>query len=543
MPFDLQLGPAWAIRPLFAAPSEPIMTAVLQPMNLSHHPLSTQPAMQSHDTALMWFRRDLRLTDNAALFYALKHCKRVLCVFVFDKTILDALPNKADRRVDFIWQSALALQSTLRSLGGDLLMVHAHSEEAIVNLVKQSHATAVFTNKDYEPAARKRDTRIEAELGQLGVAFYPCKDHVIFEESEVLTKSGGTFSVFTPYKNAWLKRLDAFHLTPYPVEQRTASLAPWPESARTLPEALATHSLQSMGFEPTEVATLIPPGEAGAKAGLEDFLNRIDRYKTARDYPAVKGVSYLSVHMRFGTLPIRQAAKAAWDRVQATGCEGAMGWLNELIWRDFYFQIIFHRPQAAEGAFKPEYNAIAWEQGEKAERLFKAWCEGRTGYPIVDAAMRQLNQTGYQHNRLRMITASFLTKDLGIDWRWGEKYFAEQLNDFDLAANNGGWQWAASSGCDAQPYFRIFNPVSQSEKFDPEGKFIRRYCPELAKLPNKWIHNPIECPPLDLQAAGVHLGETYPRPVVDHALARQTTLQRYAVVKKSGGNSEPNEAT
>ncbi len=262
-------------------------------------------------------------------------------------------------------------------------------------------------------------------------------------------------------------------------------------------------------------------------------MGRIDKYKDKRDFPGQKGVSYLSVHNRFGTISIRRLAKAAHDRFKLNGSEGAMGWLNELIWRDFYFQIIYHRPDAAEKAFKPEYDQITWDDDDKAQRLFKAWCEGKTGYPLVDAAQRQLNQTGFQHNRLRMVTASFLTKDLGIDWRWGEKYFAEHLNDFDLSANNGGWQWAASSGCDAQPYFRIFNPYSQSEKFDADGKFIRKYCPELAKLSNKYIHNPAECPPFELQMAGVILGENYPRPVVEHDVARKKTLERYAVVKKA----------
>ncbi|HEY1059407.1 MAG TPA: deoxyribodipyrimidine photo-lyase [Limnobacter sp.] len=505
------------------------MTAVAPPTSvLANHPLSTQPRPSNVPIGLMWFRRDLRVDDNAALFYALKHSDTLHCVFVFDKTILDALPNPQDRRVEFIWHSIAALKQRLQAAGGDLHVLHDHAATAIPTLARELGAQAVFTNKDYEPAARQRDSAVQADLAKQGCAFYAFKDQCIFEEDEVLTQAGKFFTVFTPYKNACLKKLDPFHLTAYPSAQRLSSgrLA---KHATALP----LPSLQAMGFQTTNILELVKPGEDGALDAFDDFRNRMDRYKTQRDFPWVKGVSYLSVHMRFGTISIRRCARAAHEQFVVTGSEGAMGWLNELIWRDFYFQIIFHRPDAAEKAFKAEYDLIQWDTDDKAKRLFKAWCEGKTGYPLVDAAQRQLNQTGYQHNRLRMVTASFLTKDLGIDWRWGERYFAEHLNDFDLSANNGGWQWAASSGCDAQPYFRIFNPVSQSEKFDAEGKFIRKYCPELAKLPNKFIHEPSACPPLELQAAGVVLGETYPRPVVEHDLARKKTLERYAVVKKS----------
>ena len=256
------------------------------------------------------------------------------------------------------------------------------------------------------------------------------------------------------------------------------------------------------------------------------------KYKETRDFPSVKGPSYLSVHLRFGTVSIRALAQAAFDG-HAQGNVGASTWLGELIWRDFYMQVLHHHPHVAKRAFKPEYDAIKWETGATAKILFEAWCKGQTGYPLVDAAMHQINQTGYMHNRLRMVVASFLTKDLGIDWRWGADYFAEKLIDFDLSANNGGWQWASSSGCDAQPYFRIFNPTSQSEKFDPQGKFIRRYLPVLAALPDKAIHAPWLATPVDLMAAGVELGVNYPRPIVDHATARTTTLARYAVVKKN----------
>jgi deoxyribodipyrimidine photo-lyase len=257
----------------------------------------------------------------------------------------------------------------------------------------------------------------------------------------------------------------------------------------------------------------------------------MERYDSTRDFPAIKGPSYLGPHLRFGTISIRTLARTAHALAQS-GNLGASTWLSELIWRDFYFQVLHHHPHVAQRSFKPAYDAIAWETGPQATDLFDAWCTGRTGYPLVDAAMAQINQTGYMHNRLRMVAASFLCKHLGLDWRWGERYFAQKLNDFDLAANNGGWQWASSSGCDAQPYFRIFNPVLQSRKFDPQGRFIRRYLPALSKLPDAALHAPWLAPTTTLQAAGVVLGHHYPAPIVDHGTARQRTLLRYAVVKE-----------
>ncbi len=270
--------------------------------------------------------------------------------------------------------------------------------------------------------------------------------------------------------------------------------------------------------------------QAGASC-CSEFLDRIDHYHDTRDFPAVKGPSYLGVHLRFGTISIREAAREGWERMQA-GSRGAETWLGELIWRDFYHQLLHHHPHVVGHAFKRDYDSVKWDKGKHADALFQAWCEGRTGYPLVDAAMHQINQSGYMHNRLRMIAASFLVKDLGIDWKRGEAYFATHLNDFDLAANNGGWQWAASTGCDAQPYFRIFNPTTQSEKFDPEGKFIRRYLPALKGLPDKQIHAPWKASPVDLEAAGVKLGENYPTPIVEHDVARAKTLERFGVVKR-----------
>jgi deoxyribodipyrimidine photo-lyase len=363
-----------------------------------------------------------------------------------------------------------------------------------------------------------------------GSRLHTLKDHVVFERSELLTAAGTPYSVFTPYKNAWLKKVDAFYLSAWPVERHAARLAPWPPEAGEP----GVSTLAEIGFVPRDLGALrLPPGSRGADELLADFLSRIDDYDRTRDFPSVKGPSYLGPHLRFGTASIRRLAREAWQRAHA-GSRGAEVWLSELIWRDFYHQILHHHPRVDGASFKPDYDRITWEQGSHADRLFAAWCEGRTGYPLVDAAMQQLVQTGYMHNRLRMVSASFLVKDLGLDWRRGEAWFARWLNDFDLAANNGGWQWAASTGCDAQPYFRIFNPVSQSEKFDPDGRFIRRYVPALAKLDGRSIHAPWEAGPLALQAAGLRLGVDYPEPIVDHDIARQTTLERYAIVRRTG---------
>ena len=482
------------------------------------------------DTGLMWFRRDLRVIDNAALSLALSACRQLHCVFVFDTDILAALP-RADRRVEFIRESLCELDAALRQLSGlpgaGLIVRHGAALEAVVTLAKTLQVQSVFAAHDYEPQARARDAQVLTALAQAGIALHTCKDHVVFEGREILTQTGSPYGVFTPYKNNWLATVTPQHL-------RSHETAPYASALVARPAGLQqpVPSLADIGFEKTNLSTLkIPTGSTGGAQLFEDFFERMDDYDDTRNFPAVKGPSYLGVHLRFGTVSIRQLAATAQQR-QIQGSRGAATWLAELIWRDFYFQILANFPHVAEGAYKPEYNAIQWEQGPRAESLFKAWCEGRTGYPLVDAAMAQINQTGYMHNRLRMVVGSFLVKDLGLDWRWGERYFAQHLNDFDLSANNGGWQWVSSSGCDAQPYFRIFNPVSQSEKFDAEGKFIRRYLPQLGKLPNKVIHAPWTAKPLELQMANVTLGGNYPTPVVAHDEARALTLQRYAVVKK-----------
>ncbi|MDO8904224.1 deoxyribodipyrimidine photo-lyase [Hydrogenophaga sp.] len=488
--------------------------------------------MNTYDKGLMWFRRDLRADDNAALHHALKACKQVWCVFVFDTDILDGL-NRVDRRVEFIRESLVELDEQLRRMaelngvpGAGLIVRHARAQTEIPALAQELQVQAVFANHDDEPAALARDAQVFGNLAHAGILLHSHKDHVIFERREVLTQAGHAFGVFTPYKNAWLKQLTPFHLKSYPVEKYGTSLAPLSADL-----ASGVPSLPDIGFEASNLSQLpMPTGSSGAHQLFEDFVQRIDWYEDARNFPAVKGPSYLSVHLRFGTISIRRVASVAYQ-MHLQGMAGASTWLSELIWRDFYHQVLANHSHVVDRAFKPEYDHIKFEHGKHAKVLFAAWCEGRTGYPLVDAAMAQINQTGYMHNRLRMVVASFLVKDLGIDWRWGERYFAEHLIDFDLAANNGGWQWASSSGCDAQPYFRIFNPVTQSEKFDPGGKFIRRYLPQLAGLPDAAVHAPWKANEIEKAAAGLVLGENYPLPIVDHAEAREATLRRYAVVK------------
>ena len=502
---------------------------------------------ETFDSGLVWFRRDLRAFDQAALYYALRNCRKVYCAFVLDTAILDALPRQ-DRRVEFILLALQDLERALQGLrashpgagqAGPVLMVrHGVAEHVLPRLAHQLGVQAVFTNHDDEPASLLRDKHVRGHLADHGISFKTFKDHVIFERQEVLTQAGSAFTVFTPYKNAWLKKVDDFYLQAYPVQRYAQHLAnaptalAVPPASEHLPWAGAIPTLAEIGFEPTNVKDLkLGEGATGGERLLQDFWQRVDHYDTARDFPGVKGPSYLGAHLRFGTVSIRQLAGAAW-RLAQTGNPGASTWLNELIWRDFYAQILANFPHVVGHAFKPAYDAIHWEKGAQAKKHFQAWCEGRTGYPLVDAAMHQLNASGYMHNRLRMVAASFCCKHLGLDWRWGEAYFAEKLLDFDLASNNGGWQWASSSGCDAQPYFRIFNPITQSEKFDAHGKFIRRYLPVLAALPNADLHAPWQAGEIELQAAGVQLGVDYPLPLVDHGEARAATLARYAVVKK-----------
>jgi len=474
--------------------------------------------MPAPGAALVWFRRDLRDDDHAALHAALAAHPAVHCAFVFDTDILGPLASRRDRRVEFIHASVLELKSALEAAGGGLHVLHGAAREEIPALARRLGVTAVYANRDYEPAAIARDAAVATTLARGGVGFHTRKDQVIFELDEVRTQSGGAFSVFTPYRNAWLKRLTPFFVQPYPVPRHAARLAPAPRAPAP--------SLEDLGFERTDLATLgIAPGMSGARRLFADFRRRIGGYRERRDYPALKGPSYLSVHLRFGTVSIRSLVGYAWRQ----GGEGAATWLSELVWRDFYFMVLAARPDVVDHAFRREYDAVAFEFRED---WWRAWCDGRTGYPLVDAAMRQLARTGYMHNRLRMVSASFLVKHLGIDWRRGERHFAALLNDYDLAANNGGWQWAASTGCDAQPWFRIFSPVRQSERFDAEGRFIRRYVPELAAVPARFVHAPWTMDGATQSAVRCRIGVDYPAPVVDHDVARRRTLERYGVVKK-----------
>jgi deoxyribodipyrimidine photo-lyase len=490
------------------------------------------------DRVLVWFRRDLRLADHTALSQALARSRQVWCAFVFDTEILDALPSRCDRRVEFIWHALVELDAALRARGGGLIVRHARARDEIPRLAAELRVEAVFANRDYEPAAVSRDEDVARRLAEAGARLETFKDQVIFERDEIMTGGGTPYSVFTPYKNAWLKRLEA---QPFKASglSNARALAPPPQpvgaGAKATPQGTPAASdapptiptLESLGFRKTNLLELpLHTGMSGAEKLFRTFLRRIDDYDRARDFPSVKGPSYLSVHLRFGTVSIRHLVAHA----LALSSPGARVWLSELIWREFYFQILHHHPRVVDRAFKPEFEQVHFDNDPAR---FAAWCEGRTGYPLVDAAMRQLNATGYMHNRLRMVTASFLVKDLHIDWRWGERHFAAHLNDFDLAANNGGWQWAASTGCDAQPYFRIFNPVTQSQKFDAEGKFIRRYVPELANIPLKHLHAPWHMGPIEQQAASCVVGCDYPAPIVDHDASRKITLERY-VIARSG---------
>lgn len=421
--------------------------------------------------SVWWLRRDLRLKDNAAFYHALRENKKVLPVFIFDTVILDSLEDKADKRVEFIHATLNDLQEELKAIGSSLLILKGNP----VSIYRELRPGSVYANHDYEQYAIKRDSTVRDVLESNGIPFKTFKDHVIFEKNEVVKSDQTPYNVFTPYSKQWKNTLTSFHIKPYPTEKYFSSLI------RTAP--LPVPSLKELGFRE---AGLIQP-----KRIIPGAIIRT--YDQTRNYPGINGTSRLSVHLRFGTVSIRHLVGYALKTNET--------WLNELIWREFYSMILWHYPHVEISAFKPEYDKIAWRNDEKEFRL---WCEGKTGYPLVDAGMRELNETGYMHNRIRMVTASFLTKDLLIDWRWGEAYFAAKLLDFDLASNNGGWQWSAGTGCDAAPYFRIFNPTEQQKKFDPEFAYIRRWVPEYGT-------------------------DEYPSPIVDHSFARTRTLDAYKI--------------
>ncbi len=458
--------------------------------------------MKIENRALVWLRRDLRLGDHAPLAHATSLAKEVAVVFVFDTNILDRLEDKDDKRLTFLHQSLMELDAELKKRGSRLIFKFGDPKKEIPQLAKQLKVSHVCTGKDYEPYAKDRDAQVAKALAKEGIEFHLLKDQVIFQEREVLNKEGKPFRVFTPYKNAWLHLLKVRDY-----EERKPHHEKFVKAA-DLGQDLKVFTLADLGFR---ASTLwLTAGERAAQARLRDFLPRLKNYSEQRNFPtAVGGTSGLSVHLRFGTISIRACVRAALN--QKT--KGHETWLSELIWRDFYFMILDQFPHVVGKSFKPEYDQIRWP-GKPAH--FEAWCRGETGFPIVDAAMRHFNETGWMHNRLRMVVASFLTKDLLVDWRLGEAYFARKLLDFDLSANNGGWQWSASTGCDAQPYFRIFNPYSQSETYDPKGDFIRSQIPELAKIVGQSVHAP---EPL--------LAPGYPRPIVDHKEQREKALRLF----------------
>jgi len=432
-----------------------------------------------HTVNIFWFRRDLRLHDNAGLYHALKSDHPVVPIFIFDTNILDQLEDKADRRVEFIYAALKELQLQLIKIGSSLEVYHGTPASVYTTLLAKYTIGKVFTNHDYEPYALEREQLVTTLLNNNGASLHTYKDQVVLEKDEVLKDDGTPYTVFTPYSRKWKAVLTDFHLKKYPAEKYFFNF--YKQSPVPVP------ALNSIGFKVSN--KVFPPED------LDEAL--IKKYKEQRDFPAIKGTSQLGVHLRFGTISIRELA------LKSIGLSEV--YLNELIWRDFYHMILWHFPHVGKGkAFKAQYDAIEWR---KDNGEFERWCNGQTGYPIVDAGMRELNATGFMHNRVRMIVASFLSKHLLLDWRLGEAWFAKKLLDFDLAANNGGWQWAAGSGCDAAPYFRVFNPYLQTQKFDPQFDYIKKWVPE-------------------------YLEFDYPKPVVEHEVARKRCLEVYASALK-----------
>ncbi|MBL7809940.1 MAG: deoxyribodipyrimidine photo-lyase [Saprospiraceae bacterium] len=456
----------------------------------------------NHPFSIFWFRRDLRLDDNAGLYHALKSGNPVLPIFIFDRNILDDLTDKRDARVDFIHQMLVRLKAQLASMGSTLWVFQGQPEDIWAALAKIPSLQSVYTNHDFEPYAILRDEQVRGVLAAQNVSFHTFKDHVIFEKSEVLKSDDLPYTVFTPYSKKWLEKLQSrkstlkdeagniaevsFFLKPYPNQRYFSQFIQASQIPATFQVPLFP-SLEEIGFSASGV--VFPPDQV--TRGL------IRNYDKTRDIPGIEGTSKLGIHFRFGTISIREKALHALS-LNAT-------FLNELIWRDFYSQILAHFPHVVGHPFRPAYDFVAWRD---APEELAQWKAGRTGYPIVDAGMRELNATGYMHNRVRMIVASFLSKHLLLDWRLGEAYFAEKLLDYDLASNSGGWQWAAGCGTDAAPYFRIFNPSEQTKKFDPQYKYIRKWVPEFGT-------------------------PSYPKPIVEHSFARQRCLDTYKKALKN----------
>lgn len=424
--------------------------------------------------SIFWFRRDLRLDDNAGLYHALKIGNPVLPIFIFDKGILDELEDKDDARVTFIYNTIKDIGTELKKHGSSLLVLYDEPEHAWTKLLKEYEIAAVYTNHDYEPYAKKRDNNVAELLKKHNIEFKTYKDQVIFDRNEVLKKDGTPYIVYTPYMRKWYETLKPFYVKAYPTKKYFKNLI------KT--DSFKIPSLKDIGFEKS---TLSFPSE--------NYEDVIKDYAEKRDFPGTNGTSHIGLHLRFGTVSIRRLVGTANSYKEKT-------WLNELIWREFYMMILDHFPHTMDQAFRVEYDNIKWINDEGQ---FKAWCQGKTGFPLVDAGMRELNETGYMHNRVRMVVASFLTKDLLIDWRWGEHYFARKLLDYEMASNVGGWQWAAGSGTDAAPYFRIFNPDSQLKKFDPQFIYIKKWVPEYADF------------------------SKYPKPIIDHAFARERCLKAF----------------
>jgi deoxyribodipyrimidine photo-lyase len=443
--------------------------------------------------AVHWFRCDLRLYDNTALHAAISDADAVVPVFIFDPRILEASEVSANQ-VGFMLECLHALEKNIAAAGGKLIFRHGPVLEEMREVLRESGAHALYYNRDYEPYARERDAGVEKLVRTLDVEVHSYKDNVIHEHDEVLKADGDPYGVFTPYSRVWRMKAK-------PALLRTVKF----KGSRGLkvPKSMPLPTAKKLGFE---VEIKLPPaGERAALDRLKEFTGGdLLRYADQRNLPALSATSQLSPHLRLGTLSPRSVFVAAEKAGQAhpDARRSIDTFTGELIWRDFYKQILWHHPHVAQGCFRPQYDALKWENDEK---LFAAWREGRTGYPLVDAGMRQLNTTGWMHNRVRMVVAMFLAKDLHISWQWGEKYFMQKLLDADLAANNGGWQWSAGTGTDAQPWFRIFNPLSQAKKFDPEGHYIHRFVEEIDTL-------------------------KYPAPIVDHARQRVKTLALFRAV-------------
>ncbi|MEC4115166.1 deoxyribodipyrimidine photo-lyase [Myroides pelagicus] len=429
--------------------------------------------MEKESVVIFWFRRDLRLEDNVGLHYALSSGYRVLPLFVFDKEILEQFTKEEDRRITYIYEALEGIQKRLQELNSSLLCVHSTPMKVFDDVVNQYNVKAVYTNEDYEPVAIQRDEQVSLFLGEYKIPFYTFKDHVIFKAGEVMKGDGTAYQIYTPYSKKWRSKLTNNDLCDF-TQPLTDELF--------MSCSFAMPTLESLGYKRMELGCLLPPK-------LDETI--VSTYNVKRDFPAEGGTTHIGIALRFGTISIRKCVRFALRLNDV--------WLSELIWRDFFIQIMYLYPQVVKGCFKPQYESIQWRNNEEE---FALWCQGKTGYPMVDAGMRELNQTGFMHNRVRMVVASFLTKHLLIDWRWGEAYFAQHLLDYDLSANNGNWQWAAGCGCDAAPYFRVFNPSEQQKKFDSKGDYIKKWIPELDTL-------------------------DYPTPIVDHKEARLRAIAQY----------------